>query len=172
MPVTPFHLGPALVIKAAMPRHFSLGAFTLVQGIIDVESVGNILLGRWPVHATLHTFVGAGAVAALVAVVGRPILAAAYRWPRGRTRSAWYRAQLDPPTWLAVAVGAGMGAVLHVVPDAMMHPDLQPLRPWSPRNPFLFDGAFALVHVVCLVLAIAGWFVWRRRSTPIEAARS
>src|SRR6185503_16141656 len=74
MPVTPFHLGPALVVKAIFRERFSLGVFTLVQGVIDVESIANILLNRWPVHADLHTVLGALAVSAVCAVVGRPLV--------------------------------------------------------------------------------------------------
>ncbi len=36
MPVTPFHLGPAVVLEAVCPRQLSLGVFALVQVVIDV----------------------------------------------------------------------------------------------------------------------------------------
>ncbi|MBI4821338.1 MAG: hypothetical protein HY791_34080 [Deltaproteobacteria bacterium] len=160
MPITPFHLGPALTLKAIAPR-FSLGAFALVQGIIDVESVGNILLSRFPIHATLFTFAGSFAVAAIVSVVGAPALRVVYRWLR--PSHGWYREQLGPPSRREVIVGAVLGAVLHVVPDAMMHPDLHPFGPWSTANPFLFEGGFGAVHLVWGVLSILGFAAWRAR---------
>jgi hypothetical protein len=165
MPVTPFHLGPGLVCKAIRPQTFSLATFTVVQCVIDVESVWNILRGNWPVHGPLHTGVGALAVALAVAAVtlfGRRRLAALAERARGRLPPGWWRETLAPPTPAAVVVGALGGAVLHVVPDAIMHPDLAPLAPWSRHNPLLVEHGFELGHLVCFLLGVVGFLGWRR----------
>ena len=58
MPFTPFHFGPGIFVKAAMPHKFSLRIFILNQVMIDLESLFNILSGQYPVHRFLHTFLG------------------------------------------------------------------------------------------------------------------
>ena len=65
MPVTPFHLGPLMPLKAVVPRHFSLGVFAVVQVVIDLESIWNIVRDNPVVHDRLHTLLGAMLVAAL-----------------------------------------------------------------------------------------------------------
>ena len=101
MPITPFHVGPALVVRALGPRWFSLGVFSLVQVAIDVESVVNVILGRYPIQATLHT-VAAG-VAALPARAWRLVAAAATLPRRALTRGQ-----------MAVFLSLGLG--LHFAP--------------------------------------------------------
>ena len=39
MPVTPLHVGPALVIKGAFGERFSLLVFCLAQVVMDIEPV-------------------------------------------------------------------------------------------------------------------------------------
>ncbi len=56
MPVTPFHVGPGLLLKAAAPRHLSLSAFIGANIAIDPESAYVLFTGGYPVHRILHTF--------------------------------------------------------------------------------------------------------------------
>lgn len=83
MPVTPFHLGPAMVLKALAARWFSLGVFAVVQIAIDVEPVANIIAGRYPLHGAWHTIPGSLVVAAVVVVPARYGLGPLYAWLRG-----------------------------------------------------------------------------------------
>jgi hypothetical protein len=46
VPVTLFHRGPAVVLEAACPRHFSLGVFTLVLGsLVWMQSCAPLVRG-------------------------------------------------------------------------------------------------------------------------------
>src|SRR3954465_12044111 len=95
MPVTPFHLGPGLLVKAAVPRQFSMAAYTLAQAVIDIESGYHLLHNDYPVHRqALPFFLGGliGLVCGLIVSrvgtrIGRPrdivpeALAAEYRLP-------------------------------------------------------------------------------------------
>ena len=65
MPITPYHFGPGALLKALAPKRVSLLAFVAANVVIDVESLVNLLAGRQPVHATLHTFIAATAVGVL-----------------------------------------------------------------------------------------------------------
>ena len=54
MPFTPFHMGFALVAKAAVSRYFSIPVFAFTQVIIDAEVlVGLALVGDLSNHAVL-----------------------------------------------------------------------------------------------------------------------
>lgn len=133
MPVTPFHLGPALVVKALGPRWFSLGVFTVVQVGIDVESVLNIVRGSYPIHATLHTVPGSLTLAAVLLLPARYWLPLAYgwlaRWPEwalllsgvaaGRP-IPWTAALTRAILWGSLARGVGcVNAPRHASDDAL-----------------------------------------------------
>ena len=102
MPITPVHLGPGLLAKGLVPSRFRLLSFTLVQAAIDIESILDLASGRYPVHARLHTLVGAMAGAVVTVPVAWLLMGWAQPWisrlpgsPKGR-----------PPllrNWLAVA---------------------------------------------------------------------
>src|SRR5688572_17263662 len=125
MPVTPFHFGPGVVLKAVGGDRFSFGAFALVQVAIDVESGFNMLTGRYPVHDHLHTMPGALIAAALVAVVARPGLPPVLRLLRRMLeRVEGYPASLLPSAapagWTPIVIGALLGGVTHVLLDAVI----------------------------------------------------
>src|SRR5215471_21806895 len=77
MPFTPFHFGPGLAAKAALPSRVSFTAFVATQVIIDFETLYHLVRVQWPVHRQLHSLVGGSAVGLAVAagvVAGRPRL--------------------------------------------------------------------------------------------------
>ncbi len=147
----------------------SFGTFTVVQGVIDVESVGNILLGRYPVHAFLHTMPGALAVSAVVALAGPKSLSAIYAWLQ-RQRSPLLgklRGELEPVGYVASSIGAVLGGSTHVLFDGMMHADARPFAPWIRSNVLLVPDSFVEIHLACAALGLVGYFLWstfRRRA--------
>ncbi len=58
MPFTPFHFGPGLLAKSVLPRHYSWTAFVVSQVVIDCETLYYLVQRAYPVHRTLHTFLG------------------------------------------------------------------------------------------------------------------
>ncbi len=156
-------------MKAFLRDRFSLGVFALSQGVIDVESVVNILRGNWPVHAHLHTLPGALAVSAACALVGPSIVNPAYRWLAARggdgvALPAWAHGEMRPVGWTASIVGALFGGLSHVALDGMMHPDMAPLAPWTAGNPLLLPHAFLAIHLACAVVGALGLAAWVRRA--------
>jgi hypothetical protein len=177
MPVTPLHLGPALVAKALLRQHFSLITFTLVQGVIDIESALNLALDRWPVHAHLHTILGSLAVATSCAIAGRPIGTRINGWLRDlpQNRSGIperMRCELLPVTWTGSIVGAAFGALSHIALDAMMHSDLSPFWPFAKGNPLLLPHGFVAGHVACAILGAVGSAAWWASTSSAPACAS
>jgi len=58
MPLTPFHGGPGLLIKAATPKHFSFIVFFASQIFIDCEVLWNLWQQNDRLHTTMHSYLG------------------------------------------------------------------------------------------------------------------
>ncbi|MBI2898419.1 MAG: hypothetical protein HYY06_33015 [Deltaproteobacteria bacterium] len=167
MPLTPFHLGAALLVKPALGRRLSVGVFLIVQILVDIEPGWNMATNRWPVHGPSHTLLGALSVVG--ALLGKPACAWLYprmrRWlasPDAATKR--FLAELDPPSTAGAWIGALLGGLTHLVLDAVIHGDLQPLAPWSVANPLLVEGSFVWMHAGCAVAAAVGFVRWAWRS--------
>jgi membrane-bound metal-dependent hydrolase YbcI (DUF457 family) len=158
VPVTPFHFGAGAALHAAAPRQVSLLAFCGANCLMDLETIYNVLAGRFPLHRFLHTFAGATLVA--VATVG---LFAALRSVAGRIRLPnhfdWQQLRM-----VAVAIGASLGVYSHVVLDGIMHADVRPFAPWSDDNPFYRLVSLQILHIGCLAAGGLGLVaIWLQR---------
>lgn len=157
MPITPFHLGPALVLKAASGKRFSLMVFGFSQVAIDVEPLVALLSGRAVLHGFTHTFVGATLIAVASVVVGRPICE--------RLLAYWHEApvRISKP---AAYAGAFVGTYSHIFLDGMMHLDMRPLAPFSDTNPMLGAMSIPAIYVLCFVTGVVGALACLRRASP------
>jgi len=165
MPLTPFHLGPSLAVKAGTRRHFSLRIFALAQVVIDLESARGVLLHAYPIHGPLHSLLGATLAGLLAAVLGRHVSNALNPTLRGFLRRVegmpgWLVDEVAPVTWSGAIIGGTVGGISHVLLDAVIHPDVCPFWPFSPSNPFLTDGSVYPVHYACALLGLAGATAW------------
>lgn len=165
MPLTPFHMGAALLFKPALGRRMSLGVFAIVQVVIDLEPGWKLATHRWPVHGPTHTLLGVLALAIVGTLIGRPACAALYprlrRWlasPDAATRR--WLAEIEAPSWSAASCGALLGGLTHLLLDAVIHGDLQPFAPWTAANPLLVEGSFAAMHAGCALAGVAGAVAW------------
>jgi len=150
VPVTPFHFGPGAALHALAPRQVSFLSFCAANVFIDCESLYNLVLGRYPVHALFHSYLGATLMA--LALIG---VFAAVR------RLAHRVAVPDLFGWKsltvgAVALGALLGAWSHVALDSIMHADIRPLAPISDGNSLLHLVSLEVLHLACLVLGGVG----------------
>jgi hypothetical protein len=165
VPVTPFHLGPGLLLKALARSRFSLSVFGFVQVVQDAEVVVALLRSRFPLHGVLHTYAGASAVAVAGVAFGRPCCVwLKRRWNAGLPAELRARLTLPEPVPFAAAVtGALAGAYSHVLLDSLMHPDMRPLAPWTYGNVLLGAVGFWPLHLLCLAAGLAGTFLLSRR---------
>jgi hypothetical protein len=58
-----------------------------------------------------------------------------------------------PAGWTPIVVGAVLGAVTHVLLDAVIHADA---RPFGEGNPLYVPGSFVPMHVLCLAAGAVG----------------
>jgi membrane-bound metal-dependent hydrolase YbcI (DUF457 family) len=154
MPVTPFHFGPGLLGKGLVPRWYSWSAFIASNVIIDCESLYYLARHEYPVHRRLHTFVGAalvGIATAAVLIGARRVLPSIAKW--FDQQRAMIRAEA---TALGIVVGAMVGALSHPVLDGLMHPDIEPLQPWSAENPLRGLIDIGTLHLGCLLAGLVG----------------
>lgn len=177
MPVTPFHLGPALVIKVAGPQWFSLGVFTAVQIAIDLEPVWNGLAGNYPLHGPLHTLPGSLLLAIAAIIPAKYGLSGLYKAMRQRHATSdntlrWLLTELNPIPWKAAIIGGLGGGVSHVILDAIIHWDVTPFVPFSRTNPLFLPGSFAWVHVLCGIIGGCGLLLWLARAKRRESRSS
>jgi membrane-bound metal-dependent hydrolase YbcI (DUF457 family) len=151
MPFTPFHFGPAVLLKALAPRYVSLTAFVASQVAIDLESGYHLLQGNWPVHRLAHTLL----VSTLIGVaMGTGV------WFAGRQLRVVPGVELEPELGpLPAHAGGLLGGLSHSVLDAIMHADVQPFWPFTRSNSLLGALDLAQLHLFCMAAGAAGALV-------------
>lgn len=157
MPLTPFHLGPAVLLGALLPRRLDLPTLLVASIVVDVRAA-LVLFGPLdgPVHGILTTFLG-GTVVALVlagAVLALPEVAPALR----ENIQAWLGLLRPGDTGDATSVvlAALLGVYSHVALDSFLYADARPLFPLA-WNPFLGGPLTGLaVYGGCLAAGLLG----------------
>lgn len=158
MPFTPFHMGPALVVKALAQRRFSLMVFGWSQIIMDLQPLYVLLTGHGHLHGFTHTLIGAALLGVCAAVSGKY----AGTWGLRLLREARHL----PITWPVAFLSAFIGTFSHVIIDSIMHVDLQPFYPFSEDSPLYRLIGIDSLHWWCLGAALAGsalYYILERR---------
>ncbi|MGV3627766.1 MAG: DUF4184 family protein [Betaproteobacteria bacterium] len=174
MPFTPFHMGPALVIKVASGRHFSVLVFGIAQVAMDIEPLIGIIKGWTVLHGWTHTVAGATLIGIAVFLLARPLCNwILRRWNRELEyhKLHWLRSP-EPVTRPAAASGAFIGTYSHVFFDSIMHADMLPLRPWSADNALLGLISIDALYLACFVAGLAGVAIWFALSHKSNNKRS
>lgn len=157
MPITPFHMGPALAVKAVTGRWFSLLVFGLSQVLIDIEPLVGLIRGSAVLHGPSHTLAGAAVIAIVAAEAGRPLSG----W--------WLRVWTGERVAIARGVAYGsafVGTYSHLLLDGMMHLDMAPFAPLTDANPLLGAMSVPGLYAFCVVTGIVGAAVVLRRRRP------
>lgn len=158
MPFTPFHSGPGLAAKAAIPRHFSICVFILTQIVIDFEVLWHLIRCDPILHGSWHTYLGATIIATVTFIIGKPAseyVKKTWNWIARHCADVGLTVP-GPTTWLASFTGAFFGAYSHILLDSIFHPDMQPMWPWSSENPLFGMMDPMHIHVLCVILGVAG----------------
>jgi len=166
MPVTPFHMGPGLLIKSVLQGWFSLIIFGWAQVLMDIQPVVAIATGRGSIHGFSHTYLGASLIAIIAAWSGKWI----YRWCMrimDRDFTPYQKQLFDVPAQLTTGICIGsafIGTFSHVLLDSIMHADLEPFFPISAENHLLLIISITALYKLCVYTGIAGAvvFFWVR----------
>ena len=137
MPLTPLHLGPALVLAVFLRRRVSVEALLIGSVVLDAQPFAVLFLGMpFALHGLSHTFAASALVALALALVMHP-------FTKQGVRPLFY--------------GALLGVWSHVLLDSFLYEDMAPLLPLD-GNPFLHLLAPGVVYLMCalsFVLAAA-----------------
>lgn len=164
MPFTPFHFGPAALLKSVAPRHFSFSVFCFAQVVTDIEVIVHMAIRDGALHRHLHTYMGATAVGLFSLFAGRPICDLTIRWWH-RTPGLPLKEYYDPSpgiSFAAALTGAFIGTYSHVFLDSIAHPDVMP---WAPFH--TFNRNYHLIgpgplHGLCFVSGVIGAWLCAR----------
>ncbi len=171
MPFTPFHMGPALAVKAVADEHFSLITFGLAQLAMDIEPLVRLVRADPVLHGFTHTCIGAILIGGLVGAFGMPVarrVLARWRQELQAARLGWLAGprHLD---WRPAAAGALMGTLSHVALDSLMHADIRPWAPLSAAKGLLGAIPVGELHRVCVLSGIMGTVAWVGRRFAFRA---
>jgi hypothetical protein len=158
VPVTPLHMGPAFVAKAAVGRHFSVLVFAFSQLAMDIEPIVRFLRHDRILHGFSHTYLGATLIGLVSLFAGRFIGQYLLRRFQADPQSA-FLVWLHGPneiSWTAAATGAFFGTYSHVFLDSFMHDDMEPFAPWSSANGLLLRISVDSLHLVCVGSGLFG----------------
>lgn len=159
-------MGPGMVVKAAMPRHFSIIVFGMTQIAIDIEVLWYLMRGEFPLHRFWHTYLGATIIAIWFGLIGKP----ASQWikriwnslaPKGKAIDL---SVAVPTTWTASLTGAFIGSYSHILLDSLYHTDIMPLQPFSDINHLRGYISPYMLDILCVAAGIMGliWFFTRQ----------
>lgn len=147
MPFTPFHFGPAFLVKSASPKKFSFMVFFLTQIIIDLESLRNMMMGYEKVHTFFHTYLGSLVVVILVTLI--------YEF-HYYVQKAGFKISVTRLGLNTILISALIGAWSHVFLDSIMHFDIEPFWPFSILNPLYQIITIVHLHIVCVICGLVG----------------
>lgn len=151
MPLTPFHLGPALLLGLLFFKRINFPTFIIANIILDIEPLIVLVLGlNYPLHGFLHSFLGASIVAIVLSLV---VIGADEKvW---RLMSFFKLEQKPSPK--SILLASFSGAYLHILFDSPLYADIKPLFPIT-VNPLYNSSVFAgfEIYSFCVILFVLG----------------
>ena len=153
MPFTPYHLGPSGFVGLTLRKWVDIPVFVLANVVVDVEVLVVSLLGvGWPIHRYAHTLLLGAAVGIIWAVAAYPLRNFFKKIMR------ILRIPYQTSFWKMLISGV-LGVWLHVVIDAIYHPDV---RLFWPAKAIPLYALLTRQHIkaLCLVFFIAAVVLW------------
>jgi membrane-bound metal-dependent hydrolase YbcI (DUF457 family) len=167
MPLTPFHLGPAIVLGLIFLRYVDLPTFLIANVIVDIEPMFIILVNLdLTHHQFLHTFLGGTFVAIILTWIMKKI--------RNKLSPLLIVVKIEQKVSMRNILLASLsGIYIHIILDSLMHADIRPFYPLM-DNPFLNESILSVlsVYMVCIWSVIGGLIVYALRLGLIQKRRN
>lgn len=166
MPVTPFHLGPAYLVKVIFTKYFSFRIFLLTQIIIDSESIFFLLNDNYPFHRTLHTFLGSLGVFLFCIYPGVLITVFLSKiWNNWVGKFNFFKIKNINISYKSAVLGALFGSTSHILLDSIMHYDMKPYYPFNKLNQFLNLVGYLELHFFCFICGLIGFIIYLKHKS-------
>ena len=158
MPLTPFHLGPALFFGLLLFRYIHLPTFLIANVIVDLEPFFILVLGLdYPLHGFFHSFLGgfllAIALSCIMIKLDKKVqkVAGIFKVKQEFSKKSIFFASIS-------------GIFLHILFDAPLYTDIMPFYPLL-FNPFYGLFAGSEIYLLCILLFFAGLvlYIYRLR---------
>lgn len=162
MPITPFHMGPGMLIKALLQGCFSLIIFGWAQLLMDIQPILVVLTGKGNLHGFSHTYIGATLIAIFSVITGRWVYQAIMAFIK-KDFSDYQKKLFDVPKTLALRVcvlSAFIGTYSHVLLDSIMHADVEPYYPISLENDINLILSIENLHKLCIYTGLLGLIIF------------
>jgi len=162
MPLTPFHLGPGLLIGLLLLSYIDFPTFLVASVIVDVEPIMVLIFDLdCPLHGFFHSFLGGTIVAFLLAAVMievRKSLSSLLSYCRLEQKSRFKN----------ILLASLSGIYIHILLDSWMHIDIRPFYPLD-LNPFLSGSSLPglWMHILCVWCFMGAVCIYVVRLFPI-----
>jgi membrane-bound metal-dependent hydrolase YbcI (DUF457 family) len=153
MPFTPFHVGPAIPVKAAMDKKFSLLVYAWAQIVMDLQPLIVILTRRGRTHGITHTFLGAAVLGAVAVVTGK------YLGELILNLLSFGKRPKAIIPWRVAILSGFVGSFSHVLLDALVYSDMSPFWPFTLEGFSIGVGSFEMI-AFCVLSGVAGLLAW------------
>ncbi len=155
MPLTPFHLGPALFFGLLFFSVINLPTFIVASVVVDIEPFLVLFLGLdYPLHGFFHSFLGGSIIAILLSLamirVDKKIQKIMRFFRLGQAHS-------QKSIWLA----SFSGIYLHILLDSFLYGGIEPFFPLTANplyNPMIPAGFE--IYAFCVISFILGGFLY------------
>lgn len=149
MPLTPFHLGPTLLVGLIFSKHINIVAILLACVAIDIRTIYCFFLSDCQLHGPLHTYLGATLFAFGIFLI--------VFYSKNKLSIITDKLHIEQTySKKSIIIGSLIGAWSHVFFDSFMHFDIAPLWPIM-ENPFLgiIDNSTNYnLAIICFVIGI------------------
>lgn len=160
MPLTPYHVGPALLVALLLYPLLDIPTFLVANIILDLEPLAVVLgLANWSLHSVFHSLTVGSVVAVVLAGIMFLLRKYTPRIRVGRTEEKEY-------TIKEYVVTSVAGVWLHILMDAFLYNDLNifyPIR-WNPLVGLL---SYQAIINFCLISLPVAFIIYLIRTTVL-----
>lgn len=162
MPFTPFHMGAVLICKPISNSQLSILTFGIAQVIMDIEPGIGMITGAKILHGPSHTVLGALITACFVILISPKICSVILQKTNKELKhyQLHWLIESENVTRKEIIISAFFGTFSHIVLDSVIHADIQPLTPFSDKNPLFGIVPHDQIYMVCAIAGILGLIIW------------